>query len=276
MADWEIRKVDGSEPLQEFEELQDEVWPGSHVDIVPAHMLLAAIHNGGLLLGAYHNNQLIGISFGFPGINNDKQGMLLKFCSHFLGVHPNWRDAGVGFSLKCAQRQFVIEQRIDLVTWTYDPLISRNAYLNLSRLGTVCKTYLRSEYGPMRDKLNSGLESDRFQVDWWVNSARVEDRLKCKMENRLHLSDLLSMGIEILKMKYRRQPANNEAKYDQPMLAIEIPSEFQALKETDLLLAKDWRMITRVIFEKAFARGYLVTDFIFDQGQCFYILTNQT
>ena len=87
-----------------------------------------------------------------------------------------YRDSGIGFALKRAQWQMVRHQDLDHITWTYDPLLSRNAYLNIARLGAVCSTYRRSEYGEMRDGLNVGLPSDRFQVDWWLNSHRVQRR----------------------------------------------------------------------------------------------------
>ena len=121
-----------------------------------------------MLLGVFVNDELIGFVFGFPGIEPTPDGPRPKHCSHILGVLPDHRDGGVGFALKRAQWQMVRHQGLDHVTWTYDPLLSRNAHLNIARLGAVCSTYRRSEYGDMRDGLNAGLPSDRFQVDWWV------------------------------------------------------------------------------------------------------------
>ena len=66
---------------------------------------------------------------------------------------------------------------IDLITWTYDPLLARNVQLNIAKLGAVCNTYLANLYGEMRDGLNAGLPSDRFQLDWWIATRRVADRL---------------------------------------------------------------------------------------------------
>lgn len=193
-----------------------------------------------------------------------------------LGVHPQWRDVGVGFALKCAQRQSIIEQGLDLITWTYDPLLSRNATLNINRLGAVCNIYRRSEYGPMRDRVNAGLDSDRFQVDWWVKSKRVEERLKSGRGQRLQLSDLPWKNVEIIKMRMENQPDSKAPEFNQPMVVVEIPVDFNKLKETDISLAKSWRDATRVIFEKAFTLGYLVNEFISDQGRSFYIMTTQS
>ena len=96
-------------------------------------------------------------------------------------------DQGMGFALKRAQWQMVRYQGIDRITWTFDPLLSRNAWLNITRLGAVCNTYLRDFYGKMADVLNQGLPTDRFDVDWWVNSQRVNRRLSRRRRNDLTL-----------------------------------------------------------------------------------------
>src|SRR6185436_11873728 len=88
----------------------------------------------------------------------------LKHCSHQLGVLPAYRDQDIGYRLKLAQRDWVNLQGVRLITWTYDPLESRNARLNIARLGAVCRTYRREPYGVMEDTLNAGVPADRFQV----------------------------------------------------------------------------------------------------------------
>jgi predicted GNAT superfamily acetyltransferase len=177
MPNFNIRLIETPEEMPLVEELQRDVWPGSETDVVPLHMLITAVHNGGLVLGAFVEEKMIGFVFGFPGIENTPDGPRPKHCSHMMGIHPDFRDSGVGFALKRAQWQMVRHQNLDHITWTYDPLLSRNAYLNIAKLGAVCTTYHRSEYGDMRDGLNAGLPSDRFQVDWWINTLRVESRL---------------------------------------------------------------------------------------------------
>ena len=195
MPDWEICQLENPESLQKIEELQDLIWPGSQKEIVPIHMFLAAIHNGGLVLGAFSKNRMIGMLFGFPGMFKTNDELKMKHCSHMLGVHPDWRNSGLGFALKCAQRQFVLSQGINLITWTYDPLLSRNAKLNITNLGAVCNTYRRSEYGQMLDSLNAGLDSDRFLVEWWLDSCRVEKSLEDHQKLDKRMDDLLGMNI---------------------------------------------------------------------------------
>jgi predicted GNAT superfamily acetyltransferase len=277
MAEWTIRLIEGAEEMPALEALQRLTWPGSETDVIPAHMLLAVIHNGGLALGAYIQGELVGAVFGFPGFYDTPDGPRLKHHSHILAVHPDWHSHGVGFALKRAQWQMVRQQGIDRITWTYDPLLSRNAHLNITRLGTVCKTYRRSEYGKMRDGLNVGLPSDRFQVDWWVNTKRVERRLSRQARMALSLDHYRTAEAVLLEANlekdYAKPPSHPPAEMGS-LLLVEIPVDFTALKEADISLARDWRFYTREIFEIAFSAGYLVTDFIHDARRSFYVLTH--
>jgi predicted GNAT superfamily acetyltransferase len=182
-----------------------------------------------------------------------------------------------GNAIKRAQWQLVRKQGIDRVTWTYDPLLSRNAHLNITRLGAVCNTYLRSAYGEMHDSLNAGLPSDRFQVDWWVGTRRVERRLSRRSRPALTLDHYLTAGVCLLDAYTDpvapRPPKPVPALYG-ALALVEIPADLQALKAADLDLAREWRYYTREVFETAFGSGYLVTDFVHDQGRSFYVLTH--
>jgi predicted GNAT superfamily acetyltransferase len=277
MAEWTIRLLETPAQLGAVEVLQRLVWPGSETDVIPAHMLLAVVHNGGLALGAFMGNHLVGVSFSFPGFYTTPDGPRLKHHSHILGIHPDWQGKGIGFSLKRAQWQMVRGQGLDCITWTYDPLLSRNAHLNISRLGAVCNTYLLSEYGEMRDGLNAGLPSDRFQVDWWLNTRRVEQRLSRCSRPALTIDHYLTAKATLIEARMGREPMTCPPEIPSllagKLLLIEIPSDFLALKAADLGLARNWRQKTRLIFEQVFAAGYLVTDFVHDQGRSFYILT---
>jgi predicted GNAT superfamily acetyltransferase len=156
------------------EQLQRDAWGVPEVDVVPLHMLITPPRHGGLLLGAFDGERLAGFVFGFLGLTADGR---LKHCSHMAGVHPDYRDHGVGYQLKLAQREHAMAQGLDLITWTFDPLETRNAWLNFHKLGVICRTYIRNLYGPMRAAINVGLPSDRFEVEWWIRSERVVERL---------------------------------------------------------------------------------------------------
>lgn len=274
-----IKILESPEEMTAVEELQRAVWHGSETDVVPAHIFITAIHNGGLVIGAYVADQLVGFVFGFPGLEFTPDGPRPKHCSHMLGVEPRYRDSGVGFALKRAQWQMVRHQGLDHITWTYDPLLSRNAYLNIAKLGAVCNIYRRSEYGDMRDGLNAGLASDRFQVDWWINTRRVESRLGKRARRALKLDDFSKAELHPLYAPLSGasgwiQPPEHFSPLEGKLALVEIPSEFNALKEADFPLARDWRFFSREVFETAFAAGYIVTDFIRDQARSFYVLTD--
>ncbi|MCF6278629.1 MAG: GNAT family N-acetyltransferase [Anaerolineales bacterium] len=279
-----IQLLESPEEMTVIEVLQEQVWPGAPIDVVPAHLLLTAIHNGGMLLGAFEAGELIGFSFGLPGFDMIPDGPRPKHCSHMLGVHPNHRGRGIGFALKRAQWQFVRNQGIDHITWTYDPLLSTNAYLNIARLGAVCSIYRREEYGQMRDGLNAGLASDRFQVDWWINTPRVQQRLGDKNRVRLDLDHYTQANVQHL---YRpitdatsgllRPPKAFSAPEEKLALA-RIPSDFQAMRTAAPALARDWRFFTRQLFEEAFHAGYIITDFVYEHNSAiphsYYILSH--
>ena len=283
MPVWNIRLLETIEEMSAVEALQREVWPGSETDIVPAHLLITAVHNGGLVLGAFVDEKMIGFVFGFPGLESTPDGPRPKHCSHIAGVYSEYRDSGVGFALKRAQWQVVRHQGLDHVTWTYDPLLSRNANLNVARLGAVCSMYRRSEYGDMRDDFNAGLPSDRFQLDWWINTKRVERRLSKRPRPPLSLNHLARVGVHPL---YSPQigtdnlprPPEHVPTLEAQLIAAEIPSDFMALKSANFSLARNWRFFTREFFETAFAKGYIVTDFVFDKSEgvphSLYILTD--
>ena len=273
-----IKILEAPEDMPAVEALQRAVWPGSETDVVPAHMLLTAVHNGGLLAGAFVEDRLVGFVFGFPGIEFTPDGPRPKHCSHMMGILPDQRDTGIGFALKRAQWQMVRHQGLDHITWTYDPLLSRNAYLNIAKLGAVCNTYRRSEYGDMRDGLNAGLPSDRFLVDWWINTRRVEHRLSKRARRRLKLDDFSKAELQPLYALQTKGDLPNPPEHFSPLegnlTLAEIPSDFSALKEKDFSLGRDWRFFSRELFETAFASGYIVTDFIYDQLRSFYVLAH--
>jgi predicted GNAT superfamily acetyltransferase len=264
-----IRPLDSFGDFRAAEALQRQVWPGDETVVVPQHVLTTVAHNGGLVLGAFAGDRLVGFLFGFLGTDEASPHRpalaRLKHCSHQLGVLPGYRDQGIGYRLKLAQRDFVLRQGVRLVTWTYDPLESRNAQLNIAKLGAVCRLYLRDVYGPMADGLNAGLPSDRFQVDWWVTSARVKERL-FGQRGALTVESFTSAGATLLNPATPApdgllHPSDLTAQFAGPVALVEIPADFQVIKARDLGLARAWREHTRALFTSAFAAGYWVTDF---------------
>jgi predicted GNAT superfamily acetyltransferase len=277
-ATWTIRLLETAEEMTAVENLQRVVWQTTDLDVVPKDLLLAVIHNGGLAIGAIVDETLVGAVFGFPGFYSTPDGPRIKHHSHLLAVHPDWRSKGIGFALKRAQWQMVRKQGIDRITWTYDPLLSRNAHLNIARLGAVCNTYIRSAYGDMQDGLNAGLASDRFQVDWWLNTKRVERRLSRRSRPPLPLAPYLAAEASLLPAIHEGepfpQPPDSVPELGGTLMLVEIPSDLTALKNHDMGLARTWRAYTGDVFEQAFAAGYLATDFVHEDGRSFYVLTH--
>lgn len=264
---YEIRRLASIDEYDAAEELQGAAWGViDRVDITPKHVLVTAQKNGGLVLGAFSpEHQLVGFLFGFLGQTPDRK---LKHVSHQMGVHPDFRGLHLGYLMKRAQRGEARRQGLDLITWTYDPLETVNAALNLTRLGAVCQTFLRNVYGEIRDSLNRGLPSDRFQVDWWVRSEWVHERLS--------LAHPLDMGEALRTLPLLNRavttgsgvpaPTGLPATLDAPDVLLQVPYNFQTVKMTDMAIAYDWRMHTREAFEWLFGAGYVAVDMLRGMG----------
>lgn len=268
-----IRHLDTPDDAALAVDLQREVWGG---DEAAAHVLLTAAHNGGLLAGAFVDDRLAGFVWGFLGFDERSRPPRLKHCSHQLGVHPAYRNQNIGFALKRFQWESVRAQGIELITWTFDPLLAPNARLNIGRLAAVCNTYHRDLYGHLNDDLNAGLPTDRFQVDLWVNAPRV-----CAAMNGsaappedegswgwLNKPEGANLPLPVMS----RNPRSWFSATPHP-LALAIPPEFYALKGADPALAASWRAATRAAFESLFAAGYTVTHFVRHSNCGVYLLS---
>ena len=279
----DIRILETPEELKYVEDLQKKIWPGDDIEIVPVHIFRASIHNGGLVLGAFIGSRMVGFVFGFPGYELIDSGLNVFHASHLAGVHPEFRNADIGYKLKRAQWQMIRKLGIKRITWTYDPLQSRNANLNLSKLGAVCNTYIPNYYGEMRDGINIGMPSDRFQVDWWVHTNRVKKRLTVREHTKIPLSQYLDIGIPIVNsttlndfglLKPEKDPSYQ---IQSPLLLVEIPADIQSIKQADMNLAIQWSHHIRKLFSLLFRLGYYATDFVYSPGEyskSYYVLTN--
>lgn len=268
-----IRPLESIAEYHACEALQRRVWVMSDdLEVVPLHLLLTVQRNGGLLLGAFDGVELVGFLFGFPAYDHDGRP---KHCSHMMGVDPDYQGAGVGYQLKLAQREFALARGLDLVTWTYDPLESRNAYLNIHKLGGVCLTYIRDYYGPLDDKLNADLPTDRFQVDWWIAGDRVGKHLAGQV-GESDSSTPFVVNTTGQTPGGLITPGLLTLDADLPVIQVDTPADYQAIKAADPGLALQWRLAMRQVFETYFAAGYTVVDFRSrrtNSGRCsFYIL----
>jgi len=276
MPDFEIRPFHTLAEFHAAEELQRAAWGSADIDIAPLHVMLTIAKNGGVVLGAFAADQLIGFVYGFVGMT-DRADAKLKHTSHQMGVRPEWQSRGVGYALKVAQREAVRQQGLRLITWTYDPLESKNAHLNIAKLGAVCNTYICNYYGELRDDINLGLATDRFQVDWWIGSQHVTAHLAQPSSS---LAAYLDEGVTILNsVIWNDQELPACANSIEPLPAdrflVEFPADFQAIKRADNTLAIAWRLHLRSICETAFAEGFTVMDYLYETGtraRSFYVL----
>jgi len=146
-------------------DLFDAIWPipGGGREI-PENLMQAFVHNGSYFVGAFSRDEILGATFGFIGING---GTHLH--SHMSAVVPNNRDLGIGALMKKHQFNWALERKIPFISWTFDPLVKRNARFNISKLGVELSDYFPDFYGPMTDLVNAGDASDRLMVKWQVS-----------------------------------------------------------------------------------------------------------
>ncbi len=159
----ELRRLLDMSDLLRCTEIEKAIWGEG---IVPVHMLRAVTQMGGLAIGAFSGSEMAGFVFGFLGsLERDGQRRLLHH-SHVMGVLPRFRGRGIGAALKRFQAQCCLEQGVELMTWTFDPLRGRNAHLNIENLGAIVRIYEPKHYGDMHDAQNGQLDSDRLLAEW--------------------------------------------------------------------------------------------------------------
>jgi len=251
--------------------IQEEVWSGDVV--VPPQLLLAVVHNGGFVALGYADGdeRAAGFVFGFVGIYDYH----FRHHSHMLAVREPYRGSGLAKALKEAQRDHCLDQGIEVVAWTMDPLEARNAVFNFAKLGAFTREYHRDFYGPMPDKLNAGLPSDRIYVEWPIGHDRTYKRLKGE-DRPPSLEEAEREGIAYTLRADGERPGKVAPAGDETHLLLEIPAHFQELKARDPKTALAWRLAVREAIEPAFARGYAAVEFLrAANGRGAYLLVPQ-
>lgn len=285
----DIRRVEVDEDFRKLEELQRVIWNMDDVDIIPGRTMHAIDFNGGVLLGAYDSDKLIGFVFGVigtvQGLNqriDQVAAARLQLYSTIMGVHPAYHGQGIGYQLKLAQREYALRLGIRLITWTYDPLESRNAQLNITKLGAISHRYLRNFHGELAG-INAGLWTDRFYVEWWVTGNRVQSRVERQRGALSYEQMIAGRAVLVNEATFegpQPAPAEDFVRSERNLILVEIPANFQALKRHDMSLAKSWRLHTRALFEHYFANQFITTDFARrkdEEGRerAYYVLTFQ-
>jgi predicted GNAT superfamily acetyltransferase len=297
-----VRPLETIEECEQFQAVEQRIWGSDEESLVPVHILVTLMHNGGLVMSAFADDGppelggMVGLVAGWLGsdvVPGSPPGspQRVKFCSHMAGVLPQWQRQRLGLRLKLAQRNWVIGQgQTDWMTWTFDPLQRANAVFNIHRLKSLCRTYTRNLYGEMTDILNAGGPSDRMQVDWWLASPRVI-AAAARAQAELDAADAgrtptyattapspdRFRGLRVLPTTAAgafRAPVETTPPLDGAPLAIPIPESIGALRKGDRELALAWRYYQREQIERALAAGYQVEDVLHVAGQDWcYILT---
>lgn len=250
----EVRVLNTIEQLEEIRALEAEIW--GYSDSIPTHQTLTAVKNGGLVLGAFSNHQLIGFQYSFPGFN----GQNVYLCSHILAMLPEYRNKGIGEKLKYAQREEAQKLGYRLITWTYDPLESINGYLNIGKLGGKCSSYIPNCYGEMEDLLNKGIPSDRFLVHWPTQPQADHHSL----ETMLDFEETNNRTINQWEWKegvLSPTTIGEIAEDENHSIFVAIPKNYREIREKNQTIALRWRMKTREVFTTLFHQGYQVTGF---------------
>jgi chorismate synthase len=248
-----IRDVKEISEMREIEQLQKDVWGVADREIFPALALVPMIDVGGVLIGAFDGTRMAGFVFGFPGRENN-QAILH---SDMLAVRPEYRSIGLGYKLKLAQRERALAMGIEVITWTFDPLQSRNAHLNFDKLGVTADRYRVNYYGETTSFLHQN-GTDRLWVTWLLNSKRVRDRIsEAARENP-------SVGAEatLVGVAQNEEPHNQNVEPSrEKVYAIEIPGDINRMLTQNAALAARWREATRASFTKLIGADFQVTEF---------------
>ena len=251
-----IRDLDRFEELRAVEALQKEVWGCNDLDVAPLTMLVATREVGGVLIGAYDRSELVGFVYGFPGYEDGRA----THHSHMLAVKPAYRNHDLGYKLKLAQREAVLAQGIERITWTFDPLQSLNAYFNFAKLGVVAGTYKINFYGEATSSFLHQLGTDRLWVSWILNSERVRKRLQ---SDQPHAPAAADGVLTLVHVGSENAPRRNTSfkLLGQKHLSIEIPTNINDVQRGAPGLAVEWRKATRWAFTEALRLGYFVDEF---------------
>jgi predicted GNAT superfamily acetyltransferase len=252
-----IRDLTKFEEFSQVVQVQQKIWGLNNTQGLYVPMLKTMAENGGTVIGAFDADKMIGFVVGFLGRHTDGR---IKLCSQTMGVLPEYRNQNVAATLKWAQRQKMLPTDIDLITWTYDPLEAPNARLNVRTLGGIARTYKEDIYGENFSSLTQGLPTDRFLLEWWIKSDRVEQRAKGVPPTPIGLD--APIVNRCAGSSGDRKIEAIDLTIDSQAVRVEIPNDLQSIKKTDLALAKDWRLKAREIFEAYFARGYRVIDLV--------------
>ncbi|HEY0829690.1 MAG TPA: GNAT family N-acetyltransferase [Candidatus Dormibacteraeota bacterium] len=250
----EIRELSGLEDLRRLAELFAVVWGRPGEPPISSDILKALAHSGNYVSGAFADGRMTGGLVGWLGGSPRSE---LHLHSHILGVLPDREARGLGFELKQHQRSWCLERGIGLMEWTTDPLIRRNVYFNLGKLGATAPKYLIDFYGEMRDGINAGDQSDRLLIAWRLDSPAAEAAAEGRLAE-IDVEKLRNWGSDaILSAGPAGEPVVKPS--SARVLICQVPDDVVALRRSDPALARKWRIALRGALGGSLERGYQIT-----------------
>lgn len=227
----EVRELDALDELHEASDLLGEIWGVPDNPPMSGELLRALGKADNYVTGAYDDEKLVGVCVGFHA-----QPSARTLHSHIAGITSSVAGRHVGFALKLHQRAWSLDRGIELIEWTYDPLVARNAYFNLAKLGARPAEYLPNFYGAMGDGINGDDDSDRLMVHWQLNDPTVVGACA-------------------------GSPLRPEPPADAVTSWIEVPEDIEGLRLSDPTQARKWRAQVRDQLMPAVAAGWPVLGF---------------
>ena len=247
----QIRSCETHDEFQECVELQRTAWQFQDLDLVPKEIFIVAAKTGGQVCGAYDGDRLVGFALAMPAVREGR----IYIHSHMLAVESSYRDRGIGRKLKLHQRTEALNAGIDLMEWTFDPLALKNAYINIMRLGTIMRRYVRNLYGETSSPLHAGAPTDRLVAEWELDLPRVKTLLANETtEGERRATVAVKMEVQI------------EAE-------IPVTNDIDKLRHNDPAAARSILHRVRESFERSFTEGLAVTGFRRDKKEGVYLLT---
>ena len=241
----DIRELKELEDLKRLSDLLAVVWGRAEEPPVSSDILRALSHSGNYVAAAYAGGRMLGGLVGWLGRSADGEPLLH---SHILGVLPDSEAQGLGFDLKHHQRRWCLARDVRIMEWTTDPLIRRNVYFNLAKLGAEAPEYLVDFYGAMHDQFNAGDESDRLLIRWHLDATGEGER---------DVEKLRAWGVdELLAVGARGEPVRGPSR--SRVLLCQVPVDIVAVRRSDPQLAREWRFALRGALVDALARGYVI------------------
>lgn len=259
-----IRILVGVEEQNMARQIFDEVWPTDEGTQITANLLQAMVHNGTYVSGVFVGEEIVGAAFAFPGVDEQHH---LHLHSHMAAVKEEYRNRSIGSALKWHQRAWALEHGYEVITWTFDPLVRRNAKLNLVKLGVQVFDYFPDFYGNLPDALNAGDPTDRVIARWELLSPNV---IATATNSNLELSP---GAIPVALENARGKPVHHDVSPETSKILCYLPDDIIAVRTGNSALALDWRLALRAELQPRLDSGWHISGFTSDGA---YVVSKET